>query len=109
MTDTIVVLTHNGKMPSEGGIRLGYRAGNREYRFNGPPEGYLLRSSVPAPKPVEEQTGYSYASTAMLRGEYPFYNVVCPRCKMYNSIDGQWFFNRRDFLCRYCPHSFDIV
>lgn len=46
----LAVITHNGKPPSEGGLRLGYQAGNRVYWFGGPLEGVEVRPAV-APKP----------------------------------------------------------
>jgi hypothetical protein len=47
----IILLTYNGKHPSEGGLRLGYQAGNRVFLFGGPPEGLLL----PTPQPAVEE------------------------------------------------------
>lgn len=38
----IIVITHNGKLPKDGGKRLGYQTRNMLFLFGGPPEGINL-------------------------------------------------------------------
>lgn len=56
----VIVLTHNGKLPSEGGLRLGYQGGGKVFLFGGPPDGI----------PVAELLRHQAASNAT-RAEKP--------------------------------------
>ena len=49
----IVVVTHNGELPKNGGKRLGYVCGNTAYMFGGPPQGVSLIPQKAAEEKLE--------------------------------------------------------
>lgn len=61
---SIIVLTHNGKAPSEGGLRLGYQGGGKVFLFGGPPGGIpvtelLRRQAAPAATKAEKPPDFT--------------------------------------------------
>jgi hypothetical protein len=98
------VLTHNGKLPSEGGIRLGYKVGNRLFPLGGPAGGILLKLETPlASKQAEIHRAVPFIPEARLGWDGS--TAHCPSCRGKNhsvSIGVVVF-------CEWCSYRFKVV
>jgi hypothetical protein len=93
----LVVVTHNGKLPAEGGIRLGFLGGNRYFDLHGPATGVVLTP----PKPVEPPKPKLTAARRNVTWGF----ARCPFC-MLETHDNM---PLGPTTCRACDMKFEIV
>lgn len=73
MNNGIIVITHNGKMPSEGGKRIAYQIRDMVYPLIGPP--YRIPKALPSLKVIMERV-FELRIARHEDGE-------CPHCHHY--------------------------
>jgi hypothetical protein len=84
----ITVLTHNGKMPSEGGIRSYYQVGNLLFPVGG---GEPLVLMPPPPAPEQKPVVYEHKPQVLtVKVSSVWSGVHCPNCgdRLCNAMFG---------------------
>lgn len=80
------VLTHNGRLPKDGGIRVGYRTDNKVFLFGGPSSGFTFVTPKQEATKVAAAVVAQAPSMRKARRSLDSKTVFCPHCDGINSV-----------------------